>query len=68
MVNEGDSGAELEQSDGRYSFREFVLLRAVLAREKAPTGNIGAYSYGFASGWKLSALAHLRRSVVALRV
>lgn len=50
----------------RYSFRDFVLLRAVLAREVASKddgdgGGGGSDGSGFASGWKLTALMHLRR-------
>lgn len=43
----------------RYSFRDFVLLRAVLAREVAPLADGGGP--GFASGWRLCALMFLRR-------
>ena len=43
----------------RYSFRDFVLLRAVLAREIAPNADGGGP--GFASGWRLCALMYLRR-------
>ncbi|CAM9744831.1 unnamed protein product [Scytosiphon promiscuus] len=50
----------------RYSFRDFVLLRAVLAREAVARddgdgGGGWSDGSGFVSGWKLSALAHLRR-------
>lgn len=51
-------GREIKE---RYSFRDFVLLRVVLAREAAAEDDGGGGGPGFASGWKLSALMHLRR-------
>eukprot|EP00903_Cladosiphon_okamuranus_P006300 g6178.t1 len=54
------------EAEEHYSFRDFVLLRAVLAREvtsEAGDGS-GVGGPGFASGWRLSALMHLRRIFV----
>lgn len=46
--------------NSHYTFRDFVLLRAVLARDMAPDDSGGGYP-GFVSGWRHSALMHLRR-------
>lgn len=48
-----------DMQERRYSFRDFLLLRAVLGRNAAPEGHAG--SGGFVSGWRLSALTYLRR-------
>lgn len=49
----------VDEGNDRYGFRDFVLLRAVLARDASPSDDGGGP--GFASGWKLYALMHLRR-------
>ncbi|CBJ33221.1 calmodulin-like myosin-light chain [Ectocarpus siliculosus] len=68
QVDTGRRELDRAGPDKRYSIRDFVLLRAVMARQAASEAHDGdgggCGGPGFASGWRMSALMHLRRAFV----